>query len=222
MPIKRKPPSVQPQQSRWGQSERSEPYVHSAKFVVKIRCQGKEAEAVETLIYAASSDESSRGIILSTKASDSILLFSGICASRPLPAAQNFPKAIPTTTATDNQISSMNIMFNASPLIFHREKLAMNMPNHREESEVLEKNPHRPSVDKSRWGLGAKTTLVTRNFTTTNVDATMKKRSPKLRQWALKGEWFNLTLDVVVGSQEAKFRLKYDISSFQTKRQSHC
>jgi hypothetical protein len=62
----------------------------------------------------------------------------------------------------------------------------------------------------------------TRNFTTTNVDATMKKRSPKLRQWALKGEWFNLTLDVVVGSQEAKFRLKYDISSFQTKRQSHC
>jgi hypothetical protein len=120
----------------------------------------------------------------------------------------------------------MNIMFNASPLIFHREKLAMNMPNHREESEVLEKNPHRPSVDKSRWGLthgltsanpmpgrkkgptdqsslaqwglGAKTTLATRNFTTTNVDATMKKRSPKLRQWALKGEWFNLTLDVVV------------------------
>jgi hypothetical protein len=157
MPIKRKPPSVQPQQSRWGQSERREAYVHSAKFVVQIRCQGKEAEAVETLIYAASSDESSRGIILSTKASDSILLFSGICASRPLPAAQNFPKAIPTTTATDNQISSMNIMFNASPLIFHREKLAMNMPNHREESEVLEKNPHRPSVDKSRWGRATQT-----------------------------------------------------------------
>ena len=85
------------------------------------------------------SDESSRGIKLSTKASDSILLFSRICASRPLPAAQNFPKAIPTTTATDNQISSMNIMFNASPLIFHREKPAMNMPNHREESEILEK-----------------------------------------------------------------------------------
>jgi hypothetical protein len=33
----------------------------------------------------------------------------------------------------------MNIMFNASPLIFHREKDAMNMPNHREESEILEK-----------------------------------------------------------------------------------
>ena len=38
---KRKPPSV-PQQSRWGQSERSEPYVHSVKFVLQIGCQGKE------------------------------------------------------------------------------------------------------------------------------------------------------------------------------------
>ena len=99
------------------------------------------------------SDESSRGVKLSSKASDSILIFSGICASRPLPAAQNFPKAIPTTTATDSQISSMNIMFNASPLIFHREKDAMNMPNHREESEILGKTPIGTAHTViNRWG----------------------------------------------------------------------
>ena len=128
------------------------PHPHFTDSLMQTRCQGKEAEVVGTLIYAASSGKSSRSITLSTKASDSVLLFLGICALRPLPTAQNFPKAIPTTTATDSQISSMNITFIAFPLTFNREKSAMNMPNHREESEVMKKKTPIDPAHSSRWG----------------------------------------------------------------------
>ena len=86
--------------------------------------------AAEVLTYATSSTESSIGIKLFIKVSDSILNFSRICALRPLPTAQNFPKTTPITKATTSQTSTITIEFIASPPYFQRENIAMNMPNH--------------------------------------------------------------------------------------------
>ena len=85
--------------------------------------------AAEALTYATSSTESSSGIKLSIKVSDSILNFSRICPLRPLPTAQNFPKTTPITKATTSQTSNITIEFTASPPYFQRENIAMSMPN---------------------------------------------------------------------------------------------
>jgi hypothetical protein len=69
-------------------------------------------------IYADSSTGPSIGVKLSTKVSDSISNFDRYRASKPLPAAQNFPKVTPITKATNSQTSIINIEFIASPPLF--------------------------------------------------------------------------------------------------------
>ena len=83
------------------------------------KCNQKKAKCGQLCTnFKEYTTDSSAGIRLSIKVSDSILNFARIWASRPLPAAHNFPKKTPITKATNSQTSSMIIEFIASPPLF--------------------------------------------------------------------------------------------------------
>ena len=69
-------------------------------------------------LYAAFLKESSVGVKLFAKVSDSVSIFDRYRKSKRLPTAQNLPMKIPVTMATKSQTSKMNMTFIASPPLF--------------------------------------------------------------------------------------------------------